>query len=244
MIGIIGGEDLPRRALWLRLGALGVAACVPFRGAQAAGIEIAPVITELMPSQMTTTIQISNRSPQMVSLQARAFDWDQDLSKETLVESTVLLVSPPIFQVQAGQTQTLRIVLRQPPPKPEGTYRILLDELPGGGGGQTQVQFSVRMSLPVFAYTQVGLQPTLRWTLEGTTLLVENVGNRHIRLSELSLSDPRGRAYRLTGPETPYVLPGKRREWRLERPVPPGALKLTGISEAGRFEADLSSSSR
>jgi fimbrial chaperone protein len=43
------------------------------------------------------------------------FAWSQDAGQDILQPTTDLLVSPPVFTVQPGQSQLLRIALRGAP---------------------------------------------------------------------------------------------------------------------------------
>jgi fimbrial chaperone protein len=79
----------------LRLLALaGMAAMGVVQAAWASNFEIAPVVLELSSSRTAGVIKIVNNDNHNVSLQLRAYDWNQADSKDELQPSQNLILSP------------------------------------------------------------------------------------------------------------------------------------------------------
>lgn len=188
--------------------------------AQAGTIEVAPVMAELLPGSSSTTLIVTNHNPVRTSIQVRGYSWSQTDTTDPLARTDNLIVSPPIFQLDPGQSQTIRLLVRQPPARGEATYRLLVDELPGGPGSGT-VQFALRLSLPVFAEAEAQPgPPQLSWRIAPlgpgmAELRVRNDGDHHDRLSDLALQIPGVGTVKPTGLPNPYVLAGAERSWRI-----------------------------
>lgn len=196
--------------------------------ARAGTIEAAPVSIELPPGSTTSTLTVTNHNPTRTSIQVRGFTWTQAGSSDTLTRDDGLIISPPVFQLEPGQSQTIRLMLRQPPTAGESTDRLLVDELPNNQQPGTVV-FALRLSLPMFAESASAGPPQLSWRIVagadgGSELLVSNQGGQHQRLTNLTLAVPGLGQVKLSGPPNPYVLAGVERSWHI--PV--------GIAQLGR----------
>lgn len=229
------------------LGALLIAATFSLtvghgREARAAALEVAPVLTDLVPGQQSAVLTITNTSPDPTAVQVRSFAWSQNATSDQLDPTEALMVSPTVFQLQPGAAQVVRILLRRPPSKPEETYRLLVDEIPPPGSNGN-VRFALRLSLPVFAHSAgapPASPPEMR-VADGRELVVVNRGPRRLRLVDLELLQSNGERVPVTPPENPYVLPGVERHWQLRgvtlRPGMTARANWTG--ESGRANASV-----
>ena len=96
---------------------------------QAASLEISPVIVNLAPGQNATTIEVKNRGGAPAAVQARPYSWSQAGDEDNLTATQDIILSPPIFTVPAGASQTIRLLLRGGSEAGgERSYRLLLDE--------------------------------------------------------------------------------------------------------------------
>lgn len=121
--------------------------------ARASELEIAQVLLNLAPGQTSPTIEVRNRGDAPVTIQARPFLWSQALDDDVLMPTSEIILSPPIFTIPPGATQTVRLLFRGDARTDSGrdrSYRLLLDEMPSAGARNGQVAVTLRMSVPVF----------------------------------------------------------------------------------------------
>ena len=126
-----------------------LASTVGWQAAHASNFEIAPVVLELSSSRTAGVIKIVNNDNHNVSLQLRAYDWQQADSKDELQPTQNLILSPPVFNLAPGASQVIRVVAKQPAAPTEIAYRLLIDEIPAATEGAT-INFKFRISMPVF----------------------------------------------------------------------------------------------
>ena len=227
-----------------------VVACVGLvpaagRTAQTPAIQVSPVSLSLQPDQMAATIAVSNSGSDPTTVQIRSFSWNEQGGQDNLVPTDELIVSPPITQIDAGQTQTFRLVLRHPATGAEASYRLLLDQLPASAAPGL-VQIAIRLSLPVFAATADNTPARLTWRLErgpaGLSLVGQNLGQQHTRVFTPELHQSDGPALTLETGQTPYILPGMEKHWlitNLTELRPGSRLRLNAKSDTGPVDAEL-----
>jgi fimbrial chaperone protein len=216
--------------------------------AKAASLQITPILIEMFGGARTSTIQVENKGGGASTMQVRAFAWTQGPDDDVLKPTEELAVSPPIFSIPDGGSQVVRLVLRTAPGAAEQAFRVMLDEIPGPAQG-TAVVVALRVSLPVFVVPPTAGPPVLKWRLEsgagGPRLIASNSGGRYVRVVDLKVTLPDGRALptKLIG-QTPYVLPNNERRWTIEDPrqaIRPGmSVSLTGTTNAGPLQEKLS----
>ncbi len=173
-------------------------------------------------------------------MQVRSFVWTQHCGGDVLSPTDLLEVSPPIFEMPAGGSQLVRLVLRAAPQGAEAAYRMLFDQLPTASG--TGVTIALRFSVPLFAEPAAGAAPDMDAHIErqggGAVLVVRNRGSRHDRLLSPALSGPGGRL-NLAGNTNFYVLAGSEQCWPLSgrtAALRPGTqVQLTGNTLSGRL---------
>lgn len=235
---------LPR--YWRRAGAKALLALALVPAAQAGNFSVSPVRITLSPTSLTTALTMENRGDEQVLVQSRVQAWAQRDGGDVLEDSRELLVSPPIFRIAPGATQTLRIgLMRRPDPSRELTYRLFLQEIPPPPTPGQGASVALRLSLPVFVAPLVPAAPQLRWEVkpasDGTlTLTLANAGNSHVQLTVAKLLLLDGTL--LAEAETfAYVLAGQARSWTLKpkQPWSGGALKLAARTDAGEVNAEI-----
>lgn len=197
-----------------------------------AQLEVNPVNVEVAPGQLAASFKVTNRDSRPIAFQIRPFAWQLDAQGEDQLSATSkLMSSPPIATVPPGASQVVRLVLVQPPQGREGTYRILLDELPSPGEGG-MVHVLLRLSIPVFAEPQSRVAPHLQWRVanEGGQywLVVSNDGTKHLTLSNLQVFGPDGRPLQLKMGAPPHILAGATRRWQIEtdRSLPGSSIRV------------------
>ena len=212
--------------------------------ARAQGVQVAPVVVELAPGQMATTVAVTNTGASGVTVQVRPFAWEQAGEADQLQPTQDIVVSPPITDIGAGETQTFRIVTRKPSGAVEAAYRLLVDQIPSARA-TTGVQFALRLSLPLFLEPPGRTAPSLDWRIvsdgRSATLRATNRGNSRTRLLTPELAaGPRHMGVVADG--NPYILPRTERAWRIagNPALQAGTVvRLSGLSDSGRFEASV-----
>jgi fimbrial chaperone protein len=189
-------------------------------------------------------VKIVNNDTHDVSLQIRAYDWTQKDSQDSLEPTQSLIISPPVFTVAPGASQTIRIVSRRPAEINEIAYRLLVDEIPTAAAGPA-INFKFRISMPIFIAPNAAANLKMGWSISaGKTpkLIVTNTGNRRGRLLNLALTLPNGKKITPPAGANPYTLAGITRQYvfDVESPLPAGSLvKMTANSDSGPIDTEL-----
>ena len=211
--------------------------------AKSQALDVAPVSLTLMPGQRTASINITNRGEQKTSIQTRPFVWDQQDASDRLSPTKSLAISPPLFELGPGETQLVRLVLRAPVSMTEGTYRLLLDQVPGPATAGT-IRVALRISLPVFVRPAGVAAPVLSWRVERNgsevNLVCQNGGARHAHITHMTIGDvPPG--VTLAQQSTSYVLAGALQHWTIKDPsgsLRTGAnVRVAADTDEGRVDA-------
>jgi fimbrial chaperone protein len=211
--------------------------------APAGNLTVAPTRIDLAGPRSTGSVTLENNAAEPVLVQVETFAWQRGPATSDLEPTGDLVAVPPVFQLEPGAKQVIRVALREPGERQvEGTYRLLISEVPGAegvkGGG---VRFALRLNLPVFA-TPSGAAPRPHWLLrkngKGGALELVNAGTAHIQLRRLRLRGEDGKAETIEGPG--YVLAGQRDAWNVKLPVKPGAtFILEADTNLGQLEVPL-----
>lgn len=213
------------------------------QAACAGSVEVWPVRVELPPGQLTTTLTVANRGEAITKMQVRTFSWTQEAGADRLEPTREFLASPPIFELPAGATQVIRLVLRKPAEMQERTYRLLLDELPAESVGPS-VEMTLRMSIPLFQQGAGPPQEVLNWRVERgagseIAILAVNQGTSHVRLDNVKVSRPDGKELDADRALGGYVLVGSERKWTVpsKTVIADGAeLRISATTGTGPLE--------
>ncbi len=206
--------------------------------------EVRPVRIELSHPQDIGSVELGNRGPTPITIQADVRSWSQETGQSTYLASEGLLVSPPIFVVEPGKRQVVRVGLRQGiPVDVEQAFRIFFTEIPtardDASSSATGVDISLRLAIPVFAAPQALLEPPLEGKLRSSDgdrfeLSLSNPGNVHVQIRQLKCEgDPRhppadGQ------PVLGYLLAGSQRRFLLTADDP----TVTRIGQSCHLVAD------
>jgi fimbrial chaperone protein len=211
--------------------------------AAAGNLTVAPTRIDLAGSRTSGSVTLQNNAKEPVLVQVETFAWEWGLATADLAPTRELVAVPPVFSLEPGAKQIIRVALREPGPRPaEQAYRLLITEVPGEtglrGGG---VQFALRLSLPVFA-TPAGAAPSPHWLLrrdgKGGSLELVNAGTAHLQLRRLRLRGADGKEQTIDRPG--YVLAGQRQVWNVKLPVKAGAtFTLEADTNLGELEVPL-----
>ena len=164
--------------------------------AQATSLQIAPVMVDVPAPGATSKLILKNNGSALIKAQIRVYKWIQKNGKDELVPTRDVVASPPLAKIKANGTNTVRIVrISKTALKSEEAYRLIVDHLPQkskkSGIG---VKLQMRYSIPVFFGASGSDEPKLAWTVKGNgaSLIVQNKGKRHVRISELSIRNNKG----------------------------------------------------
>ena len=224
--------------------------------ASAATFEVTPVLLEMQGAQRVSSFTVVNREERPTTIQIRALQWRQEQGQDGTSNTGDVQVSPPIFTVGAGESQLVRVFVRNigtpQEAQQERSYRMLIDEIPSPGE-VSAVHMALRISIPLFVYPTRAGTPALEWKLmtqdSGTQwLVVANKGNRRSKLASLVVTDEQGRRHEVAAAKSAYVLPGAQRLWRLEgwnndprnanpNAQPAKAVTVSGVTDSGEISA-------
>ncbi|WP_447500072.1 fimbrial biogenesis chaperone [Acinetobacter oleivorans] len=190
----------------------------------AASVRLSPVSVEILNDQSASSISLYNQSNESSDLQVRVFEWRQNAGQDQLIPTDEIAVSPPFLKLQPNDSYNLRVVRINPVPvSGEQTYRIIIDELPKPIDNRKVdqgVNVLLRSSLPLFVVNKDAITK-LTWSIQqeqnNSSLIINNVGNRHALLSNLTLVDTTAnKSYAIkVNTVNGYILAGKARNFNI-----------------------------
>ncbi|WP_322068683.1 fimbrial biogenesis chaperone [Paraburkholderia bannensis] len=227
-------------------GVVVAAACLG--GAQAATLQISPVMVDLAADANATGLTLRNSGSKPIYGQVRVYRWSQAGGEDALTPTQDVVASPPLIEIGPGAEQLVRLVRTAPAASNvEQSYRILIDELPEPDATPTNgVAIRLRYSVPVFIDPGSGPtgQPNLAWRLHhgdaGWTLEVANSGGRRAQIAGVEIVDGAGHAIPVNKGLLGYALAGSMHQWPLALPVSAdlnGPLKVRAAVNAQQTEA-------
>jgi fimbrial chaperone protein len=217
--------------------------CLLGAKAEAASLEISPVLVMLAPGQTSAVIEVQNRGDSSTAVQARAYSWTQSEDDDALTPTHDIILSPPIFTLPEGGSQTVRLLLRGGRwAGGERNYRLLLDEVPATNGRNKQIVIAMRVSLPVIAASASSAPPALQWRAARgaggeTVLTAANTGQAYDRVGAIDVTLSDGSHPKLVARgANAYVLPQAQRRWTVGGGggVAVGPLRVSVTTQAGK----------
>jgi len=221
--------------------------CLRSGEANATSLEITPVAVHLVPGQNSTMIEVMNRGGLATAIQLRAYAWSQDGDKDVLVPTQDIILSPPIFTVPSGKTQTIRLLLRRGASGAgQRSYRLLLDEVPSATAAKDrQVMIAMRVSLPVIVASAAPKPKSLVWRAKrgpGSQVMLSatNGGNIFDRIHAIAVTLADGSEAKIASTAAnSYVLAGAERHWLVQGNGAARELRLSVTTQAGKSEQVL-----
>ncbi len=199
-------------------------------------LAVQPVNIFLHAGEQATTLGVTNQAATDTAVQVRAYVWTQKDGVDSLTPTNDLMVSPPIATIPAHATQIIRLVQRSSPAKKEGTYRILVDQIPSAAAPGT-IRIVLRLSIPIFAEPMVQANPHGLFHVEQSgdklTLVGVNDGNRHDALHKIELKTADGILLQPMHGSSPYLLAGSTQRWQLEGAKIAAGTKALSLSADG-----------
>lgn len=194
---------------------------------QGATFSINPLRVELDARHRTDIITLKNVAETPLRVQVREMLWTVgDDGGWQLVPSKDLIVTPELVEIPPGESMQFRVGTLLEPGASEGTYRLLLDELPNLDQGEAKPEIRVltQISMPVF------VEPARRTripALSGASLVhgelsvaLRNGGTQRLDPQNIKVAvlDAGGRVLEQRDATANYVLPG--RSWFMNLKLP------------------------
>ncbi len=205
--------------------------------ALAGSFSVNPVQLSLPDDRQAASLTLKNSDAAPVSVRIEALEWTQVDGVDHYGPTTNVIVSPPIFTAQAGQSQLVRIGLKDR--SPARSYRIILEEIPRQKPPAGKIDVLLRLNLPLYVLPKGGGKTDVHWrawrnpdgsfTVEG-----RNQGSLHLQVTEIDAAQ--GGSTIALSKQMGAVLPGSARNWKVpaSAKLQPGApLNLTIKSPAG-----------
>ncbi|MFO0749337.1 MAG: fimbria/pilus periplasmic chaperone [Myxococcota bacterium] len=208
--------------------------------AHAGNFQASPVRVDLSEAARSVLVQLVNRGAEPVRLQVTTFTWGEGRDGTMqLAPSDDIVVFPSLLELAPGESRKIRVGMSAVPSDRERSYRMIVEELPAATVARGTVAIRMRLSLPVFA-GPARARPQLsvdapRLSGRSVALSLANNGQAHLKVGAISVSGERdGHAPVTTNLVGWYLLPGGRRDYRVELPPGPGCIQRIHV----RVESD------
>ena len=220
----------------------------PQAGANAGMVGLSPLRVHFDGDQQSGVVRIQNTGDDTIAMQVQSRQWLQGPDGADVYEDTQdVLAVPPIFSLEPGETQLVRVgLMTEQPASSESTYRLFFTELPPprdeAGGGQLRMR--LRISMPVFVAPLADLNPDLQFvsaTAEdgGVRATFRNPGNTHVRIEELTALDGNGQETQRRQ-QAAYLLPGTTRDFFFDSVDDESITRLIAVTDtAGTREYEV-----
>jgi len=188
-----------------------------------AGVHVSPTILNLNESKPVEAFTLTNQGSKKTSFEVRLYRWNITDNQDDLEPTRDLLVSPPVFSLAPGESQTVRVALASDVSQPsEASYRAIFRELPSASetGPILGLKVALQISIPVFVLPSGTTPAEIHWQARindvgQLVLAAENRGDRHSKVTFVQAADGDGAPLAESWQGLRYILPGTRREWEL-----------------------------
>jgi fimbrial chaperone protein len=183
--------------------------------AAAGTLTVNPVLVEIGTAHRAGSVTVQNVENVPVTIRAYALAWSQADGADRYEETSAVIVSPPVFTIAAGGTQTVRVGPRQPSAAPQ-SYRLIIEEVPAAQAGNG-IRVALRLNLPLYWNLPAGPQSDVAWSAtrlaDGQWAIeARNGGSGWVRIDSAAAQRATGVALE-SGFGFGTVLPGSVRRW-------------------------------
>ncbi|MEM8949745.1 MAG: fimbria/pilus periplasmic chaperone [Pseudomonadota bacterium] len=213
---------------------------------QAYAFTLSPMVVKLNSDGGTQTIKIKNPSSEPIDMQAQFFSWQESADLTALKPTNDLLVMPPIFKVEPGGEQVVRVALRNPiETEIERSYRIVVSEVPSEVQSEDGLGFNLSVSIPLFVRPK-GAAAVAEWAIENedgqTHLVLANEGNSYLKFGQITLASDNADGEVLLQLDGGYVLGGDKRSWPMDTKLTNlnAPLSVKAVSNIGPLQTTIS----
>ncbi|MES3025274.1 MAG: molecular chaperone [Pseudomonadota bacterium] len=221
-----------------------------FAPAFAGSFQVTPVRVDLSAQQKTAAVTVTNNGERPVVIQLQSAAWTQENGLDKYGPTEDLIATPPIFTVQAGAKQVVRIGLRvRPDASKELSYRIYMQEVPPPPTpGFRGLQVALRIGIPVFVEPATKAAGSLTFAAKKSgggqlAVTLSNTGKAHLKVTDFHVSVPGIEGPIASEQVTSYLLPLQARVWSLpldpKKPLAGPTVHVKAFTDAGPMEADV-----
>lgn len=232
-----------------------LALLLPPAWAAAAGLQVTPLRVHLSADSPAGALTLRNHGDRPRVIQAEVVRWTQEAGEDVHADTEDVLVTPPIFTLEPGESQVVRMGYTagngEAGAAIEQAYRIYLQESPPPDEAEgAQLQLLLRLGVPLFIAPEGREQTALQWTVEplaegGLEIRAANQGNVHTLIQELRVAagtpDSDERRVATLGTHR-YLLPGQASSWHIDRETDwrgTGSLDLSALTPRGALNAEI-----
>ena len=195
-------------------------------GVLAGGLQVSPTRLDVPVDRRSAAVVVRNTGNKSVLLHVESMQWSQHGGEDQYMMSSDLIVWPPVFSLEPGASQTVRVGRRERLlPTEQRAYRVFIQEVPPAAEvAPRALKVVLRIGVPALV-TPVGTKPARpRWSLAcengaAPELRIANDGGQALRFDTVSIEAPAA----TLAEHAVYVLAGQTR-----------SLKLTGLPRSTR----------
>jgi fimbrial chaperone protein len=177
----------------------------------AGSMTVYPLRVTFEANKTSEVITVRNSNSKPLLLQPSVAKWSQVDGQEVLEPTRDILLSPPVVEIPAGESQTIRIVLRrEADATTQASYRLILQEVPRNTeGASSQVVMALRITIPIFISAKTPSPAQMRVTklANNSILQFANNGKSHLQVKSFIVFD--GSIQVAKTESMFYVLPGQ-----------------------------------
>lgn len=213
-----------------------------------AGFKAMPIKIHFDSETKTATLKVENDGNHKTTIQIEAFEWTHDeKGNDIYTPAKDLIFFPKMLTLEKGEERIVRAGFEGKPGPIEKTYRLFLHELPIAQDGDTGVNMTLRMGLPVFVKP---VKDKRSWRIESlkasngaVELKVGNEGSSHIIVNRITVAGLGAGGQAIFTKETGgwYTHAGKSRSYTIELPeedcLNSAEIRVRAVSENETHEA-------
>ncbi|GBE39196.1 MAG TPA: molecular chaperone [Nitrospirae bacterium] len=195
--------------------------------ALSANLSISPTRVFFDGQRKIDILTLKNASEEELTLQLRAYKWEQDKEVKNVYSPTKdIIFFPKIFRIPQGEERLVRIGTKIPPGKHEKTYRLYIEEVPAPRSVETTaVRILLRIGVPIFISP---LKTEAKAVIEKAALIkgrllftLKNQGNSHfiIKTVKVKGTDAEGKETFNTEIGGWYLLGGNSKVFTVDLPA-------------------------
>lgn len=212
--------------------------------------QVTPVRVELSATRGTAALTVSNNGSAAVVIQLQSAAWAQEAGVDQYSPTDDLIATPPIFTIQPGANQVVRVGLRRrPDANTELSYRLYLQEVPPAPElGFQGLQVALRIGIPVFVEPSLKTSASLSFAAQKNadntlTVVTKNTSKAHVQVTDFKINLLGQEQAIATQQVSFYLLPLQERSWVLaldpKKKFSAKTVHVTAYTDAGTMETDV-----